>query len=537
MGYYNYSATVIIHKNYSPDQTYEIPRSGRSPDVQQGQGYAVYVTTPNQPVFSRTGYTFKGYGPTYASTTPNMQPGDSVAFWFTGGGSQNYHTYCIWEVNTYSVYFNANGGEGAPPAQTKTYGEALTLSSVVPTRSQYVFDGWSTTQGGQVEYQPGDSYTTDAAVTLYAVWHLAGATLDSVTSPVEIGSTGTATWTNFSPTATYKLELTCGDAPKVTVTKGAGVTSATFTIPNTWLAALSGSTSGTATATLTTYEGDEALGSSTMSFVVNVPSGVKPTIDSFTAVPYSTNATVMSWGEFVQGFAKADLAVSATPGTGATIAAITFSGPGISQTGTGTTARSDILNTPGTATFTVTVIDSRGRSETDSVTVTVYPYAAPVVISIGTMRADADGTTNNSSGDYLKVTPVYSLSSVNGNNSFTSQTITYYEHGSSTPLASVSCVSGTTYGPPTNLWAINLTDAYDIVVELTDALGSSVGGAVVLPGAGGIWYGRNNDRLGLGEAPPGPGLYVKWDAVFNGGFALGSTGLTESQLQQLLALI
>ena len=59
----------------------------------------------------------------------------------------------------------------------------------------------------------------------------------------------------------------------------------------------------------------------------------------------------------------------------------------------------------------------------------------------------------------------------------------------------------------------------------------------MLPGAGGIWYGRGNDRLGLGKAPPGPGLYVDWDAVFSGGFTLGSTSLTEAQLQQLLALI
>ncbi len=515
MGYYSVTANVIIHSNYSPDTTREVSVSRNAYVANQGDPAYVYVYLPDSPVFSRTGYDFVGYGYNSSMSSLSYHPGDSLTFVFYRSQTQNIHIYSLWQLKTYTVSYNANGGTGAPAAQTKVHGEALTLSSVVPTRSQYVFDGWSTTQGGQVEYQPGDSYTTDAAVTLYAVWHLAGATLDSVTDPVEIGSTGTATWTNFSPTATYKLELTCGTAPTVTVTKGAGVTSATFTIPNTWLAAISGSTSGTATATLTTYEGDTPLGSSTMGFVVNVPSGVKPTIDSFTAAVYSTNATVMSWGEFVQGFAKADLAVSATPGTGATISAITFSGPGISQTGTGTTARSDILNTPGTATFTVTVIDSRGRSETDSVTVTVYPYAAPVVISIGTMRADADGTTNNSSGDYLKLTPIYSLSSVNGNNSFTAQTLTYYEHGSSTPLATVSCVSGTTYGPPSNMWAINLADAYDIVVELTDALGSFIGGAVTLPSAGGIWYGRGNDRLGLGKAPAGPGLWIDWAMYLN----------------------
>ena len=510
---YPWNLEIRVHKNFEPAGYQSFWRDGYGAGA-QGQPYYIDVYAPTNP-FTRDGYNFIGYSETQNGAVVYQQ-GDLIRIGAPPGAYYGYYNlFCQWREKTYTVSYNANGGTGAPAAQTKVHGEALTLSSVVPTRSQYVFDGWSTTQGGQVEYQPGGSYTTNAAVILYAVWHLAGATLDSVTSPVEIGSTGTATWTNFSPTATYKLELTCGTAPTVTVTKGAGVTSATFTIPNTWLAAISGSTSGTATATLTTYEGDTPLGSSTMGFTVTVPSGVKPTIDSFTAVPYSTNATVMSWGEFVQGFAKADLAVSATPGTGATISAITFSGPGVSQTGTGTTARSDILNTPGTATFTVTVIDSRGRSETDSVTVTVYPYAAPVVISIGTMRADADGTTNNSTGDYLKLTPVYSLSSVNGNNSFTAQTISYYAHGSSTPLATVSCVSGTTYGPPSNMWAINLADAYDIVVELTDALGSSVGGAVTLPSAGGIWYGRGNDRLGLGKAPAGPGLWIDWAMYLN----------------------
>lgn len=510
------SRTVTAYLYFDANGGTGAPSSkSKSATVNQSSSYSLYIDIPNT-IPTKDGCDFVGWS---VSTTaaPEAVPGGYWAFNFapsTVNQTQSRILYAIWQAKTYSVTYNANGGTGAPAAQTKTHGVALALSSTVPTRAQYNFDGWATSQGGAVAYQPGDSYTTDASVILWAVWSLAGATLDSVTSPVEIGSTGTATWTNFSPTATYKLELTCGTAPTVTVTKGAGVTSATFTIPNTWLAALSDSTSGTATAKLTTYEGQTALGSSTMSFVVNVPSGVKPTIDSFTATPYSTNATVMSWDEFVQGFTKADLAVSATPGTDATISAITFSGPGVNQTGTGATARSDILNTPGTARFTVTVIDSRGRSESAYVDVTVWPYAAPVVISIGTMRADADGTTNNSSGDYLKVTPVYSLSGVNGHNSFTAQTLTYYAHGSSTPLATVSCTSGTTYGPPTDMWAINLGDAYDIVVELTDALGSTSGGATTLPGAGGIWYGRNNDRLGLGAAPPGPGLYVDWVSHF-----------------------
>ena len=38
--------------------------------------------------------------------------------------------------------YDANGGTGAPAAQTKTHGTALTLSSTKPTRTGYTFLGW-----------------------------------------------------------------------------------------------------------------------------------------------------------------------------------------------------------------------------------------------------------------------------------------------------------------------------------------------------------------------------------------------------------
>ena len=82
-------------------------------------------------------------------------------------------------VATYTVSYNANGGTGAPGNQTKTQGTALRLSSTVPTRTGYTFKGWSTSNGGGAEYQPGGrSYTTDAGVTLYAVWDVNYYTFD-----------------------------------------------------------------------------------------------------------------------------------------------------------------------------------------------------------------------------------------------------------------------------------------------------------------------------------------------------------------------
>lgn len=74
---------------------------------------------------------------------------------------------------TYPITYNANGGTGAPSAQSKWHGEALTLSSTKPTKTGHSFQGWATSSTATAAtYQPGASYTTNAALTLYAVWEL-----------------------------------------------------------------------------------------------------------------------------------------------------------------------------------------------------------------------------------------------------------------------------------------------------------------------------------------------------------------------------
>ena len=74
---------------------------------------------------------------------------------------------------SYTIKYNANGGNGAPGNQTKWKDQTLTLSSTKPTRTGYSFVGWSiasasSTSGGM--YYPGGSYTANAAATLYAIW-------------------------------------------------------------------------------------------------------------------------------------------------------------------------------------------------------------------------------------------------------------------------------------------------------------------------------------------------------------------------------
>ncbi len=87
------------------------------------------------------------------------------------GGTMTVSTsYTIPALTKYTVSYNANGGSGAPSAQTKYYGKSLTLSSTKPTRTGYTFKGWATSSGGSMTYASGASYTSNASITLYAVW-------------------------------------------------------------------------------------------------------------------------------------------------------------------------------------------------------------------------------------------------------------------------------------------------------------------------------------------------------------------------------
>lgn len=114
--------------------------------------------------------------------------------------NHNHLTITSTVATTYTVSYDANGGTGAPSAQTKISGVTLTLSSTKPTKSssetngytvtfdanggtttkssstavdtiKYAFNSWNTASDGSgTSYNAGGSYTGNAAITLYAQW-------------------------------------------------------------------------------------------------------------------------------------------------------------------------------------------------------------------------------------------------------------------------------------------------------------------------------------------------------------------------------
>jgi len=77
----------------------------------------------------------------------------------------NYHT-----VTYYDAYFGAE----CPSSQTKMPGVDLTLSTQVLERFPYVFCGWSEERlDDTADFLPGDVFTEERDLALYAVWSLA----------------------------------------------------------------------------------------------------------------------------------------------------------------------------------------------------------------------------------------------------------------------------------------------------------------------------------------------------------------------------
>lgn len=138
--------------------------------------------------FARTGYTFAGWATEEGATEDKYANGASVSnLTEVNGGTVTL--YAVWTANSYTVHFDANGGEGEMLAQDDfTYDTAKNLTKNAFTRTGYTFKGWARNAGAtQAEFADGASVSNltsrnGATVTLYAVWEA-----NSVSVTFELG--------------------------------------------------------------------------------------------------------------------------------------------------------------------------------------------------------------------------------------------------------------------------------------------------------------------------------------------------------------
>jgi uncharacterized repeat protein (TIGR02543 family) len=106
------------------------------------------VTAPSAP--TRTGYTFSGWSPALPSTVP----------------AANTSYTAQWQVNSYSLSFDSNGGSSVSPI-TADFGSSVTAPSA-PTRTGYTFSGWSPALPSTVPAS-NTSYTAQWQINSYSL--------------------------------------------------------------------------------------------------------------------------------------------------------------------------------------------------------------------------------------------------------------------------------------------------------------------------------------------------------------------------------
>ena len=143
--------------------TYDANGGTGAPAAQTAEISQSIVLSNDRP--TRNNYDFKGWTIDLGTNAIDYRPGE------TYNRHKNATLYAVWSIQEYTISFDANGGKNAPASITapKTL-SSVTIPSVEPTRSGYVFKGWSKTPGGRIEYSSGDSYSGRADITLYAVW-------------------------------------------------------------------------------------------------------------------------------------------------------------------------------------------------------------------------------------------------------------------------------------------------------------------------------------------------------------------------------
>lgn len=89
-------------------------------------------------------------------------------------GNDDLVLYSVGEITGVympEIYFDSNGGENGPYFQGHNLGEPFILTNEIPTREDYIFVGWATSDDAtKPEYLPGEEYTYDEELYLFAIW-------------------------------------------------------------------------------------------------------------------------------------------------------------------------------------------------------------------------------------------------------------------------------------------------------------------------------------------------------------------------------
>ena len=439
-------------------------------------------------------------------------------------------------ANHYALYASALSGSYISVGGNKTnysksisYGGSSTTTTTLATKTVTVThnsNGTGTCAIGGTFVMNGTYRSTyvgtmsvSSTITLPTIPRSSSLT---VPSSVNTGATLSGTVSPSSTSFNHKVILKTGSTVRNTISLAAGTTAFSDVVEHSWFPS---STSGAVTVVLETYNGTTLVATTSKSVTANVPTSVVPTISAFTAA-IATNGLS---GLYVQGKTTAKLTATAQANGGSSIKSYTYSGPNVTSSANSTTVTANTITTAaikssGTLTYTVQVQDTRGRTASKTVSISVYAYSTPKIGSVSVQRCDASGNLSDS-GTYAKYTVNSTYASVGGKNTRT-VTVAYSSNNGSTYSAATTLQAATdtansktgTYGggvfavASSYLIRFTITDSYGATHSATAQLQSAARPMNIKSNGKGIAFGKMAESDNL--------LDVSWNERVRGNLSV-----------------
>ena len=288
-----------------------------------------------------------------------------------------------------------------------------------------------------------------------------------------------------------------------------------WTVPLAIASSYPTATKGTITIGLNTYNGSTQIGGTqTVNLNITIPASIAPSVS---AIAVSEAASGLSNFGYVQTKSKLKIVASVSGSYSSSIRSYVYNIGSQFYSGLENTyIMTDEVRDSGTVAVTVTVTDSRGRTASKTVSITVLAYSPPQITHFECSRCgDANGSAN-ANGQYLKVTFGYSVSPLNNKNK-ASYLLKYsvYDDGKWGGLT-----SGTQYtysGTYISATAIlNTASTYQVGLVVTDSFGTAsfykeIGTAVRL-----LSYIVKRFAIAIGKIPEKDSTFeVALETVFN----------------------
>ena len=404
----------------------------------------------------------------------------------------------------------------AIPITTPTDFNLDELLSVGTTLNNFYIYGYKSSNGNVCTYSSNNAQFTITATVVQSYARSSA----RVTSSVEAGSVSTVTFINpYLSNVYHVVDWRFGNTLVHSASTAVGQSSISYTIPLSWLTNIPKATSGTATVTVTTYaSGGLELGNDTYSFTITAPAAAVPTVSLATA--RIDNSVPSSWGIYVQGQSGIKITATAAGYQGSTVASYTISG-GATGTQTSNVFTISKIYASGTVTYTVKVTDSRGRTATASVSISVVAYSAPAFSATDAFRCVAGGTASDT-GTYISAKATGTYASVSSKNSMLLK-VQYTLSTSEAYSAAVTLTNGTASIIGNGSIDINysfkvkftLSDKFNTIEKVLN-VGTAAFTVFFRQGGNGVAIGKVSERANAVEINP------DWD-IYHGSTKLTGT--------------